>query len=193
MIKKLKSSSPCEIMSCSLKHHKMSPDAAKTQENSDMCCSRNQSLLAAGRPPSAPPPRQRRRHLPALPPLPQPVTNFSADRLPLPGPGVTLPPPGLRSPPAGPPQGRDREPSAVAWGWRRDPRARIPPGLPCPSLPRAPRRGTAPGLRRGPESSGPVEARGAWAGFSRPGGGFTQASSPPHLSFTWRMQTHGRG
>lgn len=49
MIKKLKSFSPCEIMSCSLKHHKMSPDAAKTQENSDICCSRNQSLFATHR------------------------------------------------------------------------------------------------------------------------------------------------
>lgn len=88
MIKKLKSSSPCEIMSCSLKHHKMSPDAAKTQENSDICCSRNQTLLPTSRPPlPAPPPsappaaaerrhRHRQRHLPALPPL---VTNFSAE------------------------------------------------------------------------------------------------------------------
>lgn len=97
MIKKLKSSSPCEIMSCSLKHHKMSPDAAKTQENSDIFCSRNQSLLAAGRPPSAPPPRQRRRHLPALPLLPNLSPTFQQTDFPFPGrgdaaaPGAALP------------------------------------------------------------------------------------------------------
>lgn len=95
MIKKLKSSSPCEIMSCSLKHHKMSPDAAKTQENSDICCSRNQSLLVTSRPPNAPPAaaerrqqhrqRHRQRHLPALPP-PAPARHqlFSRTDFPFP-------------------------------------------------------------------------------------------------------------
>lgn len=178
MIKKLKSSSPCEIMSCSLKHHKMSPDAAKTQENSDMCCSRNQSLLAAGCPPSAPPPRQRRRHLPALPPLPQPVTNFSADRLPLPGPGVTLPPPGPRSPPGRAAAGAGQGAVCGRLGGGGETPApaslRACPALSCPApldegqpLDCSGDRRTAAQWRRG----GPEQV------FPSPGG-FTRPSSP---------------
>lgn len=178
MIKKLKSSSPCEIMSCSLKHHKMSPDAAKTQENSDMFCSRNQSLLAAGRPPSAPPPRQRRRHLPALPPLPQPVTNFSADRLPLPGPGVTLPPPGPRSPP-------DRDAAGAGQGavCGRLGVAERPP-LPHPSGPALPFPAPRPLTRDSPwTAAGTREQRpsggaGALGRIFPAQGGFARASSP---------------
>ena len=37
MIKELKSFSPCEIMSCSRQHHKMSPDAPRPQRASPHC------------------------------------------------------------------------------------------------------------------------------------------------------------
>lgn len=40
MIKELKSFSPCEIMSCSPKHHKMSPDAPRAQPGAAKGCLR---------------------------------------------------------------------------------------------------------------------------------------------------------
>lgn len=103
MIKKLKSSSPCEIMSCSLKHHKMSPDAAKTQENSDICCSRNQSLLATSRPPSAPPAAAAAAAVAAAPARsasasPSPSPTSQQNRLPLPELGDDAAALGPRSP-----------------------------------------------------------------------------------------------